>query len=126
MTISDILTNIDAIEPNQYTQAQKLAWINQLDGQIFDELVLTHVHDDDAEWEKYTEDDLTVEPLVPEPYCQEVYEYYLKSQIAAANHETVKYNTAMVLFNAAYSRYCALYNRNNLPLPPAPKNRLYF
>jgi hypothetical protein len=124
MTVAQVITNIDSVEPNQYTQAQKIAWLNQLDGQIFNELILTHEHDDDAEWEPYTA--TTDELLVPDPYAQETYEYYLKAMIAAANHETVKYNTAMILFNAAYNRYSSYYNRNNLPLPPFPKNRLHF
>ena len=124
MTVNTAITNIDAVEPNQYTQAQKIAWLNQLDGQIFNELILTHEHEEDIEFEPHTA--TTDELLVPDPYAQETYEYYLKAMIAAANHETVKYNMAMVLFNSAYGRYSSYYNRNNLPLPPFPKNRLHF
>lgn len=124
MTLNEAITNIDTIEPNQYNDTQKIAWLNQLDGQIFDELVLTHEHDPDAEFTPYTAKTETL--LVPFPYGAEIYEYYLKAMITNANHETVKYNTAMALFNAAYSRYCAWYNRNYHPLPKFPKNRLHF
>jgi len=124
MTINEAITNIDAVEPNQYTQDQKIAWLNQLDGQIFDELVLTHEHDPETVFEPYT--DTTATLLVTFPYDSEIYEYYLKAMITEANHETVKYNVAMSLFNAAYSRYCAWYNRNHHPIPKFPKNRLHF
>ena len=124
MTVAEVLTRIDSIEPNQYSQADKLEWLNRLEGQIFDELILTHEHEPDIEFEPHSE--TTDELLVPWPYGGEVYEYYLQAMIAAANHETVKYNNAMALFNAAYSRYSAFYNRNHVPLPPFPKNRLHF
>ena len=125
MTIAEVITNIDNIEPNQYTQDNKLAWLNRLEGQIFDELILTHEHEPDIE--EFTPHTATTdELLVPFPYGEEIYEYYLKAMIATANHETVKYNTAMALFNAAYSRYTAWYNRNHHPLPKFPRNRLHF
>lgn len=124
MTVAEVITNIDSVEPNQYTAADKLAWLNQLDGQIFIELILTHEHEPDIEFEPHTE--TTDELLVPFPYARDLYEFYLKAMIATANHEYVKYNTAMALFNAAYGRYSAWYNRNNLPLPPFPDNRLKF
>ena len=37
MTIAEVLTRIDSIEPNQYSQGDKLEWLNRLEGQIFDE-----------------------------------------------------------------------------------------
>ena len=125
MTIAQVITNIDNIEPNQYTQDNKMGWLNRLEGQIWDELILTHVHEPDIG--DFTPHNATTdELLVPSPYGEEIYEYYLKAMIATANHETVKYNKAMALFNAAYSRYTAWYNRNHRPLPKFPWNRLHF
>ena len=125
MTVNDVITNIDAIEPNQYTTANKLSWLNRLDNQIWDELILTHEHEPDiGDYTPHTatSDDL----LVPSPYGEEIYEYYLKAMITASNHENVKYNFTMALFNAAYTRYSAWYNRNHVPIPPFPENRLHF
>ena len=127
MTVNDIISKVDSLEPNQYTTNDKLAWLNQLDGQIFQELILTHVHEEDAEYTPHTATDDSL--LVPFPYGEEVYVNYLKAMIAEANHEIVKYNASMMLYNAAYQRYAGWYNRNVLPvntMPHGRHNRLHF
>lgn len=124
MTISEVITRVNDIEPNQYDNADKMEWLNRLEGQIFDELILTHEHEPDITFKKHTSE--SEELFVPFPYGGEVYEYYLKAMIAEANHETVKYNIAMALFNAAYGRYSSWYNRKHKPLPHFPRNRLHF
>ena len=122
MTVNQILTAVNDLEPNQYKQQDKIDWLNQLDGQVFDELVLTHVHDEDAEFTPHsaTTDDL----LIPEPYAREIYVAYLMAMIAFHNHENVKYNGNMTMFNTAYQEYAAYYNRKYVPLPAC--SRFYF
>ena len=33
MTISDAITMVDALRPNQYSQDMKIRWLSRLDGQ---------------------------------------------------------------------------------------------
>jgi hypothetical protein len=122
MTISQIITKVNDLEPNQYSTNQKMAWLTQLDGQIFDELILTHEHEDGITFTAYSAE--TDELLVPFPYGEDVYVNYLKARIAEANHEVVKYNGSMTLFNTAYQNYSFYYNRNVMPLPRS--TRFYF
>jgi hypothetical protein len=124
MTVNEAITHVNNLEPNQYSDEDKLGWLNQLDGQIFDELILTHEHEEGAEFSPHTE--TTEDLLVPAPYDREVYTNYLKAMIADANHETLKYNGSMTLFNSAYARYAAKINREKMPLPPFRENRLHF
>ena len=124
MTVNEAITNVNNMEPTQYSDTDKLAWLNQLDGQIFDELILTHEHDEDAEFTKHSATTDTL--LVPDPYASEIYENYLKAMIENENHETMKYNGSMTLFNSAYQRYAAKINRERMPLPPFRDNRLHF
>ncbi len=122
MTVIEIFNKVDNLEPNQYTQKEKLDWLNQLDGQIFDELILTHEHEDGISFTPHS--DASDEPLVPSPYGMDIYVNYLKAMIAESNHEMVKYNASMTLFNSAYQRYASWYNRNNMPVQNG--NRLFF
>ena len=122
MTVNEAITLVDNREPNQYTSEDKLGWLNTLDGQIFNELILTHEHEDGAEFTPYS--DATADLLVPFPYAEEVYVNYLKAMIEESNHEIVKYNASMMLFNTAYQRYANWINRTVKPFHK--DNRLHF
>ncbi len=121
MTGSEAIALGDGFEPNYYTQAQKIAWLNSLDGQIFNEIILTHEH---AEGAEYTPLSLgTDELLVPFPYTN-IYNYWLQAMIALENGETQKYLVNKDLFNAAYENYVHWYNRNHQPI--GAENRFKF
>ena len=42
MTISDAITMVDALRPNQYSQDMKIRWLSRLDGMIWQEVIRTH------------------------------------------------------------------------------------
>lgn len=117
MTISEAISMVDRLKPNQYTESQKIMWLSQLDGKIFLELVSTHA--DGAEsFEGYTDEtDNDTKLLVDEPYSDDIYNYYLQSMIDRENGEIAKYNQSGTLFNASYLAYANYYNRMHLPLP---------
>lgn len=123
-TCGDIITRVDVLEPNQYSQNDKLAWLSQLDGQIFEELILTHEHPHGATFEPYSM--LSDHLLVPEPYGSEMYLYYLQAMIADQNGETAKYNQQISLYNVAYLNYANRYNRTHRPIRIRGGNRLRF
>ncbi len=113
MTVNEAISLTDALEPNQYTEQQKITWLDRLDGQIFNEIILTHEHEEGAE---YTPLSLgTDELLVPFPYTN-IYNYWLQAMIAMENSEGSKYTMQMQLFNAAYENFSHYYNRNHRPL----------
>ena len=43
MTIAQAIETVNTLKPNQYSDSQKVAWLSQLDGKIFAELISTHV-----------------------------------------------------------------------------------
>ena len=122
MTAGQAITMVDDLEPNQYTEQQKLTWLARLDGQIFEELVLTHEHEEGAAF--VPPSSTTDELLVPFPY-DDIYNFWLQAMIALENGENAKYIVQMQLFNAAYTNYGRLYNRKYKPYERAP-NRLRF
>ena len=118
MTISALITHVDTISPNQYTEAQKTAWVNNFDGKVFREVILTHEHTCPDLFEAY--DDGADELLIEEPYALDVYANYLLAKIAEANAEIPKYNLYSTLFNTEYSQWVSWYHRTHRPLPSGP------
>lgn len=114
MTIAQAIETVDQLKPNQYSEEQKLQWLSQLDGKIFVELISTHEGGKES-FEPYTE--MEQELLVPFPYDQDIYNYYLQSMIDRENGEVAKFNQSGALFNNAYAEFSAIYNRTHVPLP---------
>lgn len=114
MTIGEVIGRVDELSPNQYTTEQKMRWLTNLDGRIFEELIKTHRNPPRESFEKYTstQDEL----LVPFPYADDLYCWYLQAMIAAQNAEDSKYEQLRVLYNEALEAYENWYNRNHVPL----------
>ena len=118
MTIKDAIAMVDRLKPNQYDEAQKIAWLSQLDGKIFLELIATHEGAAIDSFAGYAPDvDVETELLVEFPHAQDVYNYYLQSMIDRENGEIAKFNQSAALFNESYNSYAGWYNRNHTPLP---------
>ena len=123
MTITEAISLCDALRPNEYTRAEKLRWLTDIDGQLKRSVLDSH-HRPGAEPDEpgsdpapYTESDITAStPLqVPDPYAAELYRWYLTAQIAAADGETAEYNTAVSRYNAALLNFMDSHNRRTAP-----------
>ena len=122
MTIHEAITKVDQLKPNQYTPAQKIAWLSLLDGKIFRELIANHDGGISA-FDGYPEDaDQETQLLVPDPWASEIYNYWLQSMIDRENGEINKYNVTSALYNGAYLDFSGWYGRNHMPKP----TRTYF
>lgn len=134
MTAGDMIAYVDGVEPNQFSTGQKLAWLNELDGLAWDELVMTHVPTRAGEHcsplrqepERTVIDSVAAELLIPSPYGESVYNHYLQAMIAAENGEAGKYNQQMLLYNTAYQRYADRFNRTHMPKAARGGNRIRF
>jgi hypothetical protein len=117
MTIAQAIELVNTLKPNQYSNSQKVAWLSQLDGKIFAELISTHEGGIES-FAGYTDEtDTSTELLVKYPYDQDIYNYYLQSMIDRENGEVSKFNQSGALFNNAYMEFTAQYNRTHVPLP---------
>ena len=148
MTAGDMIATVDNVEPNQYSTGQKLGWLNELDGLVWDEVVRTHVADIPASpagghalsrvaalvcrqcpplhTQRKPVDSVISELLIPFPYGERIYSHYLQAMIASENGEAVKYNQQISLYNAAYRTYVNHVNRTQKPAPARGGNRLRF
>lgn len=109
MTIEQAISRTDELCPNQYTEEQKRLWLSRLDG-----IIKTEIHVDGEDLPDYSSAAGTTELLVPFPY-DEIYIYWLITQIYLNNAEMDNYNAELVLYNTAYVDYANFYTRTNMP-----------
>ena len=116
MTIQAAIDMVDTLKPNMFPRHQKVAWLNELDGMIWREIILTHEGvSPDEQFVGYDQDaDPSVELLAPEPYT-DIYKHYMATKMDVANRETNEYVKDNVLFNNAWQTLCDYWNRRYTP-----------
>ena len=68
MTIQEAITQVNQMKPNVITQAQKIAWLSNLDQMIWNEIFTRHVIPADGTTPEYTTTDgYWPDPLSPDP-----------------------------------------------------------
>jgi hypothetical protein len=108
---------VDRLKPNQYPGPLKVKWLSNLDGQIFREVVMTHEDAAIDSFEGYDHNtSVDTELLVDDPFCHDIYNYYLQAQIDKENGEILKYNQSITMYNSAFLAYQNWYNVNHMPI----------
>ena len=59
MTVIEAFEILDKLRPYQFKVPQKLRWLSDLDGKVFEDIYLTHEDKEFEIFDRYTEDDLT-------------------------------------------------------------------
>ncbi len=113
MTAGELIAQVDTLRPNQYSAAQKLQWLQRLDGQIRLELEETHISD--SEETPQTAYTVESELRVAFPYDTELYTAYLFCQIDLHNGEIGRYNQSLALLAAAWRQVADNINRKRMP-----------
>ena len=120
MTIADVIRTVDRMKPNGFSWDQKVEWIAQLEGQIFEEIVSTHenpMHIGQPHIDKNVNPDHKL--IAPFPH-DKVYQFWLQSMIDLTNMEINKYNNTSTLFNNAYMTFRDYWNRTYMPVERVP------
>ena len=122
MNIQEALDMADQLRPNMMSRQAKIAFLQQLDQFIYNEILLNHEHT--AEEEVMPEYDLDTdsgtELLVPDPYGTEMYPYWLMTKIDSMNMEYDKYNNDRAVFENAYDTMSDWWTRTKMPLQRRP------
>lgn len=117
MTIQAAIDLIDSLKPNMFSDQQKVAWLSELDGMIWREVIKTHegyhAGIDFAGYDQDTEMDTVL--LAPEPYS-DLYKHWLASRMDVSNRDNNEYAKDMVLFNNAFQTLCNYWNRTYMPI----------
>lgn len=123
MTIGEAISRTDKLCPNMIPTAEKVKWLDRLDGKIWREVYETHFFRQEPgkrckRFRGYDDSAPQTTPLlVPYPFDEDIYMHYLKAQIAQANGEAGKYNQEITLYNDAFQQFAADYNRHYQPKP---------
>lgn len=116
MTVNEAIMFVDKMKPNKFSPEEKFRWLTDIDGMIVRELIETHEGNPlTGEFQGYAvgrDEDAVL--IAPAPYDQ-IYRWYLESQIDLGNMEIAKYNNSKSLFNQAYLTYTDHYNRTHMP-----------
>ena len=106
LTAGEVLSQVDALLPNQYTAAEKLHWLEQAEGFVKREILQMR-----GELPSISSETVLT---VPSPY-DEMYRHYVEAQIHYANAEMTRYNNASIAWNNAFLTYRDYCCRTALP-----------
>lgn len=115
MTIRQAITRIDALIPNTYSDADKIAWLSNVDRTVSKTIMETHADAYSVMYEDYSDESMDTELLAPAPY-DDLYLRWLEAQIHYYNGESAAYNAAITLYNTTYNSFANWYNRTHMPL----------
>ena len=111
MTVKKVIEYVDGIKPNAFTNAQKVRWLNEVEGMVQTEVLLlapaevvAYAWNEESEDETSPADDRDTELLVYAPH-DKLYGSYLTAMIDFANGEYDKYQNSMELFNAQWGEF---------------------
>ena len=114
MTIGEVITQIDTIKPNQYTQNEKVKWLSELDAEIFDTITKTNGTDTFESYDPSSGTITSQELIVPDDYAK-VYLSYLSSKIDFWNGEYTRFNNSAIIYNNDLQAFANYWTRNHLP-----------
>ena len=102
-TVKQVLEQVDAMLPNQYTTAEKRRWLLQAEGFVVREVHQPHAGGEETEVPPEDTGEDTV--LLVQPPYDELYRHYVEAQIHYANGEMARYNNAAAQWNNAFLTY---------------------
>ena len=110
-TLGQVIRAADGLKPNSFTEEQKTAWMNTLEGRIQTDIWLRSF----AEVTLYNaETDMDAELLVMPPH-DDIYSAWLLAQIDFANGEYDKYHNSMAMYNELWGNYLRWFAGNYAP-----------
>ena len=114
MKVREILEVIAQTRPNAYTDAEKIRWLNTVEGRVYTDIMSKA--DDGLNWTfiPFEEGQEERELVVPVPFT-DIYTYYLMAMIDFHNGDSGRYNDTVVLYNDAWENFAAYYRENNKP-----------
>ena len=123
-TLQQVITAVDAIQPNPYTNAQKMAWLNEAMAMVQTDVWLINAYNV-YQFSDYATDYNKDLPPVPPAYAM-LWQSWLKAKIHAANEENDLYANAAAMFNEAYGAYVRWFARTYEPAQRGRVLRLRF
>ena len=109
-TLADVITKVDSLKPNVFSQSQKRDWVYSLEMQIRE---FKNLYTDEETDMLFLNDENAT--LTLDVQWTDIYVYYLMSMIDMANCDVVMYNNNTALFNEMLKSWQKKFRRENVP-----------
>lgn len=106
MTIQEAIDRADSVKPNAFSTADKVAWINSLEGTVALEVFL--MAPAEAAQFHYTEEDVSTTLLIDPPF-DDLYVFWLEAMIDEANGEYDRYQNDRQMFNSRLNEFTCFF-----------------
>ena len=128
MKIKECFDMIDMLKPNAYDESLKYKWLNTVEKDIFDNIILLAKPPKKPPMPEGEMDNK--KKMVFEPYVEGIdeekeliayspfdmlYVYYICAQIDYWNNEITSYSNSMAMYNERYQSFAAEYRRRFMP-----------
>lgn len=110
MNIMEAIAAADKLCNNMLEESMKKAWLSELDGRIYYEIMQPYGQRGD--FTGYQTKSSDTELLVPYPY-DSLYVAYLQMEIARYNFEIPRYENARIVFNERLDAFRRWWNRTH-------------
>lgn len=114
MKISELYAYIDTVKPNDFGEAVKNVWLNEVEGAVQSQVMLLAPEETVVYAYDPSDAQTDTELLVGAPHLK-LYYAYLTAMIDFANGEYTNYSNTLTLFNTFWNEYAAWYSLNIHP-----------
>ena len=121
MTINEAIARVDDLRDNTMAPNIKIAWLQMVDQQVYEEIIKTREGADAVTFPDYSDNDNNGERvlLVPPPYDM-LYVYRLEAEIYYKNQEIDRQANALTRYNELMDAFAKQYAREHRSLPHPP------
>ena len=119
MTINEAIARADDLRDNTMAPNIKIAWLQMVDQQVYNEIIKGRVGADAVTLPDYSDDNGERVLLVPPPYDM-LYIYRLEAEICYKNEEIDRQANALTRYNELMDAFAKQYAREHRSLPHPP------
>ena len=116
MTINEAIARVDDLRDNTMAPNIKIAWLQMVDQQVYNEIIKGRVGADAVTLPDYSDDNGERVLLVPPPYDM-LYVYRLEAEICYKNQEIDRQANALTRYNELMDAFAKQYAREHRSLP---------
>ena len=116
MTINEAIARVDDLRDNTMAPNIKIAWLEMVDQQVYNEIIKGKVGADAVTLPDYSDNDGERVLLVPPPYDM-LYVYRLEAEICYKNQEIDRQANALTRYNELMDAFAKQYAREHRSLP---------
>lgn len=113
MTVKEAIDYCKEMKPDKYTDANYVKWLNEIESDIYYNIILPREDSEEIEYEKYADATSNKKLIVGAPY-EDIYTYYLMAKVDYFNDEMIKYNNNMSMSNSLKTSFANDYNQKHM------------